>query len=273
MSSPDRVHVQQLFNLAGKVGLVIGGARHLGYDMAEALAEAGAAVAITSRSAEAARSAATKLAEATGVATLPLALDQRDPAQVKTAFAEALRWQGRLDIVIANAGGGSGATPALIFERDPRDVESLIATNLTGTLHCCQEAARIMREQRAGKIITVASVAGLVGRDRRMYAANDMRGQPVDYAAAKAGVIGLTRDLAGLLGPFGICVNCISPGGFERDNLKPGFVRDYSERTPLGRMGRDRIDLKGAALFLASAASDYVTGHNLVVDGGFALWR
>jgi len=93
------------------------------------------------------------------------------------------------------------------------------------------------------------------------------------FAAAKAGIIGMTRDLAGLLSPMGVYVNAISPGGFGPRDIPPGFVKEYSDRTPLGRMGRDGIDLKGAALFLASPASDYVTGQNLVVDGGFTLWR
>jgi NAD(P)-dependent dehydrogenase (short-subunit alcohol dehydrogenase family) len=101
-----------------------------------------------------------------------------------------------------------------------------------------------------------------------------MTGQPVDYAAAKAGVIGLTRDLAGMLSPKGIYVNAISPGGFEKPgNLPPTFMKDYADRTMLGRWGRMGVDIKGAALFLASAASDYVTGHNLVVDGGFSAWQ
>ncbi len=130
-----------------------------------------------------------------------------------------------------------------------------------------------MCAQRQGKIISIASIAALVGRDRRIYERNGLNGQPIDYAAAKAGVLGMTRDLAAVLSPWGICVNAISPGGFERDDMPRGFVRDYSDRTPLGRMGRDGVDIKGAALFLASSASDYVTGHNLVVDGGFSLWR
>jgi NAD(P)-dependent dehydrogenase (short-subunit alcohol dehydrogenase family) len=99
-----------------------------------------------------------------------------------------------------------------------------------------------------------------------------MEQQPVDYAAAKAGVIGLTRDLAAFLAPYRIYVNSISPGGFERGQ-PAGFIRDYSERTALGRMGQDGIDIKGAVLFLASAASDYITGQNLVVDGGFSIWH
>jgi NAD(P)-dependent dehydrogenase (short-subunit alcohol dehydrogenase family) len=94
-----------------------------------------------------------------------------------------------------------------------------------------------------------------------------------EEAAAKVGVLGLTRDLAGLLSPLGVHVNAISPGGFGPRQLPSGFVKDYSDRTPLGRMGRDGVDLKGAALFLASPASDYVTGHNLVVDGGFSIWH
>jgi NAD(P)-dependent dehydrogenase (short-subunit alcohol dehydrogenase family) len=99
-----------------------------------------------------------------------------------------------------------------------------------------------------------------------------MNPQTVDYATAKAAVIGFTTDLAGLLGPQGIRVNAISPGGFERGQPQE-FVRAYSDRTMLGRMGRDGIDLKGAAVFLASDASAYITGHNLVVDGGFSRWK
>ncbi len=260
-----------LFNLSGKVALVVGGARTLGYDMAEALAEAGAAVILTSRRLDNATAAAAKLAASTGSPTLGLGLDQRNHAEVRSVARKAADWKGCLDILVNNAGGASG-TPAPLFERDPEDAEELIAVNLTGVLHCCQEVGRIMAEQRFGKIINIASMAGLMGRDRRMYERNGMNGQPIDYAAAKAGIIGMTKDLAGLLSPMGICVNAISPGGFERGQ-PAGFIRDYSDRTPLGRMGRDGLDLKGAAVFLASAASDYVTGHNLVVDGGFSIWH
>jgi NAD(P)-dependent dehydrogenase (short-subunit alcohol dehydrogenase family) len=130
-----------------------------------------------------------------------------------------------------------------------------------------------MAEQGSGKIINIASMAGLIGRDRRLYERSKMNGQPVDYAAAKAGVIGLTRDLAGALSPLGVHVNAISPGGFAKGDLPERFTREFADRTMLGRWGRMGIDIKGPALFLASAASDYVTGHNLVVDGGFSLWR
>lgn len=96
----------------------------------------------------------------------------------------------------------------------------------------------------------------------------------MDYTAAKAGIVGVTRDIAAVLAPQGVHVNSISPGGFARENVPPDFIKAYSDRTPMGRMGRQgSADLKGAALFLASPASDYVTGHNLVVDGGFSIWQ
>ena len=261
------------FRLTGRVALVTGGARHLGYDMADALAEAGADLVITSRSLASAEDAAGRLRRERGAEVLPLALDVTDAAQVSDVVGKACDWKGRLDILVNNAGGGAGSGPCHLFERSPEDMELLIATNLTGSLFCCQAVARRMAEQGHGKIINIASISGLVGRDRRMYEKNDMAGQPVDYAAAKAGVIGMTLDLAGLLSPMGIHVNAISPGGFARG--QPGtFEQDYADETPLRRMGRDEsVDLKGAVLFLASEASDYVTGQNLVVDGGFTIWK
>ena len=263
----------RMFSLRGKVALVTGGARNLGFNMAAALAAAGADVIVTSRELAAAQAAAGQLKEQPGTDALALTLDQCDSGRVSAMFREALSWKGHLDIVVNNAGGGSGTSAAHLFERDPADVEQMVRTNLTGTLHCCQEAGRIMGRQGRGKIINIASIAGMIGRDRRMYERHGMKGQPADYAAAKAGVIGLTRDLAAMLAPHGVHVNAISPGGFARDNLPGGFMREYGDRTPLGRMGREEEDLNGAVVFLASPASDYITGQNLVVDGGFSLWH
>lgn len=262
-----------LFRLEGKVAVVIGGARHLGYDMAEILAEAGCDIVITSRKAETATEAASRLSERFDRQTLSAPLDVRDYVQVETFAEQAFAWKGRVDVLINNAGGTPQGSPGPLFDRAPADIEDLIAINLVGTLFCCKALGKRMAEQGHGKIINIASIAGMVGRDRRMYRRNGMSGQPIDYAAAKAGIIGMTRDLAGLLSPQGVCVNAIAPGGFGPRELPPGFVQDYSDRTPLGRMGRDGIDLKGAALFLASPASDYVTGHTLVVDGGFSIWQ
>jgi NAD(P)-dependent dehydrogenase (short-subunit alcohol dehydrogenase family) len=263
--------VMDSFRLDGQVALVTGGARTLGYDMAEALAEAGCHLAITSREQAHAESAAGKLRDAYSIDVLPLALDVRDYDQVADVARRIGQWKGRIDVLINNAGGGAGKGPRHLFERDPADIVELIEVNLLGTLYCCKEVGKIMQQQGRGKIINIASIAGMVGRDRKMYDRSGLAQQPVDYAAAKAGIIGLTRDLAALLAPT-VYVNAISPGGFERGQ-PAGFIEAYSERTALGRMGRDGIDLKAAALFLASSASDYVTGVNLPVDGGFTIWH
>ena len=268
-----QVSVLDLFRLDGQVSVVTGGSEWLGFDVACALAEAGSAVVITSRTQDRAEEAAAKLAAQYGVDTLAVTADQTCHSQVAAAAARIHAWKGRSDVLVNNAGGGSGMGEGALLGRDPNAAADLINTNLTGVLHWCQETARHMLPAGSGRIINIASIAGVVGRDRTMYHRNRKTEQPVDYAAAKAGVIGLTLDLAGALSPHGIRVNAISPGGFDKGDLPEQFVADYASVTMLGRMGRFGVDLKGAALFLASAASDYVTGHNLRVDGGFSVWK
>lgn len=261
-----------LFDLSGQSALVVGGARHLGRDAANVLAAAGAAVAVTSRSEENAVRAAREISEEYGVETLGLSLDHTRAAAVEEVFNQVAEWRERFDVVVNNAGGGTDRNSGKLVERAAEDIERLIATNLTGTLFCCQAAARRMLPNRKGKIINIASIAGMCGRDRTMYYEGKLPETIPDYAAAKAGIIGLTRDVAAILGPKGIYVNCISPGGFERGQ-PDRFIELYSKATALRRLGRDGLDMKGPILFLASAASDYVTGHNLVVDGGFVGFK
>jgi len=263
----------ELFRLDGRVAVVIGGARHLGMDMAKALAEAGASIFLTSRDEARGRAAADELRAESGGEVRGAGLDIRDYAQVEAVAQQAFDWKGRVDILINNAGGSPPGSPGPLFDRTPEDIANLVAVNLTGILFCCKVFGKLMAEQGHGKIVNISSIAGIVGRDRRMYIRNNMSGQSIDYAAAKAGVIGMTRDLAAYLSPMGVHVNAIAPGGFGPRDLPDGFVTDYANRTPLGRMGRDGIDLKGAALFLASPASDYITGQTLVVDGGFSIWQ
>ncbi len=206
----------ELFRLNGKVAVIIGGARDLGLDMAQALGEAGSNLVITSRTLGSAEKAVDRLKATCPGDILPLALDVCDHGQV-IAVAETVRsWKGQIDVLVNNAGGGLGLVPTSLFERKPEDIRQLIDTNLVGTLFCCQAFGKIMVAQGHGSIINIASIAGMVGRDRQMYEQNQMHEQPVDYAAAKAGVIGMTQDLAGFLSPLGVRVNAISPGGFER---------------------------------------------------------
>lgn len=270
------VSADGFFNLRGKVAMVTGGGHGLGLDIASALASAGCDVIITSRIFEKAEAVAGGLRSQYGGQVLALGLDQRDPAHVAECFSGVASWvrkaahpKGRLDILVNNAGGGASSGPTNFFERRAEDIEEMISVNLTGMIFCCQQAARIMAGQRSGKIINISSVAALVGRGRQLYHDTGLAEQAVDYAAAKAGVLGLTRDLAAVLAPYNAQVNAISPGGFEK-NQPPAFIAGYSALTMLGRMGQLGSDIKGVALFLASSASDYVTGQNLVVDGGFS---
>ena len=262
-----------MFNLKGKVAIVTGATMWLGRDMAEVFAENGCDIIITSRNIEKAQKAAKEIADKYNVDATGLELDVNIPDSVEAMAKNAFEWKGHIDILVNNSGGGSGASEGHLFDRSYEAIENMIKTNLTGTIFVCKAVGKYMKEQKSGKIINMGSIAGMVGRDRRMYYNANKMEQPVDYAAAKGGVIALTRDLAAVLAPYNVNVNCISPGGFDKGDLPSEFVRLYGDRTPKGRMGIMGVDLKGAALFLATSASDYVTGINLAVDGGFSSWQ
>ncbi len=269
----SHLRVSELFDLSGRVAMVTGGTQNLGRDMAEALGEAGAQVVITSREGAKAVAAAEQLGAQLGRSVLGLPLEVTDEDSVSAAFGRVAEAFGRLDVLVCNAGGArltsGGVTTA---ERSADDFDYVARVNLRGTFLCCRAACRLMQPAGRGSIITIGSISGLVGRDRSVYDGSpQMIPNIVDYSAAKGAVIAFTRDLAAEVGRHGIRVNCISPGGFERGQPAE-FIRRYSAQTMLGRMGTDGRDLKGAVVFLAAEASSYVTGHNLVVDGGFTAW-
>ena len=269
----DPLNVWELFKLDGKAAIVTGGARNLGYDMALALAEAGADVAITSRKLPDAKSSAKRIAEATGRTVMPAQLDVRDEVQVEAAVDAVLEKFGKIDILINNAGNVISTPDNAPFEKRPSKLwHHTLDVNLHGAFYCSKHVvAKAMKPARSGVIIHIASTTGVVGKDRRVYEGTQMGGATLDYHAAKGALISMTRDMAVYLAPDNIRVNCISPGGFWRHQPEP-FVRAYSKTIPMGRMGQDGKELKGAAVFLASEASSYVTGHNLVVDGGLTVW-
>lgn len=271
MSRPPTVW--ELFDLKGKVFFVAGGARNLGRNMATALAEAHADGVVTSRDLSAAETTAEELSATTGQTVVGQRLDATDETSVREAVAAAVERFGRIDILVNNVGGGGGGAPGR-SDLEERELDAWLRiqeTNVTAPWLVTKHVAPVMREQQSGAIVNIASIAGMIGRDRSVYV-EDMTPQPIDYAAAKAGVIGMTRDMAAYLSQYGIRVNSISPGGFERGQPR-GFIERYSAKTMLGRMGRDGVDLKGAVVYLASEAAAYVTGHNLVVDGGFTAWQ
>jgi gluconate 5-dehydrogenase len=267
------MNTKELFDLNGKVAFITGGARTLGYDMALALAEMGADVAITSRTAENAQKSAAEIARLTGRKTLGLACDVRYEDQVEQTVDAVMKEMGRIDILINNAGNVvSTAQNKPIQQRPLEEWNFTVDVNMKGTFLCSKHVtAKAMIPARSGVIINMASIAGMLGKDHRVYDGTPMGGVTIDYVAAKGGVISMTREMACCLAQYNIRVNSISPGGFWRKQPEK-FVEQYSYLVPMRRMGQDGKEIKGAAAFLASEASSYVTGINLVVDGGMSAW-
>ena len=256
------MNVKKLFDLAGRVAIVSGGATGLGLQMAEGLGEMGAHLVLCARNKERCEEAAAEL-RSRGVDTLALACDVKDKTSLQQVVEKTLANFGRVDILINNAGVSWGAP---VEEMTLEQWDKVLSTNLTGTFLFCQAVGKAMAAQRAGKIINIASVAGLSG------ASTDL--QAIGYHASKGGVIAFTKDLACKWAPHNIQVNAIAPGWFPTH--MSGWIIEHRKESllakiPLGRFGGDH-DLKGAAVFLASDASAYVTGHVLVVDGGQTAW-
>ncbi len=256
-------NVKQLFDLSGRVAVITGGSIGLGRQMAEGLAEMGANLVLCARKKERCEEAAHELAKL-GVKTLALGCDVKDPESVKQLIDSSVAQFGRIDILINNAGISWGAP---VETMTLADWNKVLETNLTGTFLCSQAAGKVMTGQGSGKIINVASVAGISGAPTEAV-------QAIGYHASKGGVISFTKDLACKWARHNIQVNALAPGWFPThmsDRLLE-MKKDYLlEHIPLRRFGTD-YDLKGAAVFLASDASAYVTGHVLVVDGGQTAW-
>jgi gluconate 5-dehydrogenase len=252
------MNVKRLFDLTGKVAIVTGGGTGLGRQMAEGLAEAGANLVLCARKKERCEQAAKEI-EALGVKTLALGCDVKSAADVRSVVDAAVSTFGRLDILINNAGTSWGAP---VDEMTLEQWNKVIETNLTGTFLFSQAAGKAMTAQKRGKIINITSVAGIHGAPPEF--------QAIGYHASKGGVIAFTKDLACKWGQHNVQVNAIAPGWFPTNMSAVVIERNrelFLKRLPLGRFGNEN-DLKGAAVFLASAASDFVTGHVLVVDGG-----
>lgn len=274
------MNVNDLFDLSGKVAIITGGVQGLGLQAAQALAEAGANIVLTSRTCEKAIEAAVVFEKEEMVKTLGLSLDVRSEESWDQLVEKTLEVFGQIDILINNA-GGRRVTVNRSLEKDPgelflegrslADWQYTIDVNLTGVFLGCRAVAPVMKKAHKGKIVNIASIDGIRARDLSIYKNTGVSPTVPDYLASKAGVINLTRGVAAILAPYGINVNAISPGGFFRDHPEK-FVQNYIKRVPLGRMGQDGLDLKGAILFCASAASDYMVGNNIVLDGGFTIW-
>jgi NAD(P)-dependent dehydrogenase (short-subunit alcohol dehydrogenase family) len=244
-------------SFAGKVALVTGGTRGIGFAVARALAREGAGLVVCGRDAERVEAAAAEL-ESRGATVAGFACDVADPAQILALAAETQRLFGRLDICVADAGV---CLEAPLDDLDADFVDEVLAVNVRGLLLTTQAAARLMRTSGGGSIVHLGSVSG--------YVTGPEGGEAV-YEASKAAVHALTRACAIELAPHGIRVNAVAPGWGETDmtaGIEDDLRATYVRGVPLGRFGRPE-EIADAVLFLAGADASGITGTTLVVDGG-----
>ena len=252
----------------------------MGQEYAVALAKAGAHVVIADINGQAARKLATEVTERSDKKALGIETDISSKPSVQAMMEQTLAEFGRVDALVNNAAIDPKFDPehagehVNAFEDYPLDLwNQYLSVNLTGMFLCAQAVARPMLAQGKGVIVNVSSTYGLVGPDQRLYEKSDggpRTYKPVAYSVTKSAVLGLTRYLATYWAGKNIRVNALTPGGVFNDHDEE-FVRRYSCRTPMGRMAR-KSEYCGALLFLVSDASSYMTGGNLVVDGGWTAW-
>lgn len=259
---------QSLFDLQGKVVVVTGATGHLGKAICQGLAEANAYVAICSTKMDAAKELADELKAIHSGQFLPVAFDLREPDQISEAIISIHDFFGRVDCLVNNA----------YFGR-PDNMLAMSLENWNIGLHGGVTVHLLMMqrviphlEKTEGNIINIASMYGMVSPDPAIYENNPFA-NPVNYGAGKAALLQLTRYAAVHLAPKRIRVNAISPGPFPSPFVQKNeeFVDRLKKKTPLGRIGKPE-ELKGPVVFLASSAASYITGHNLVVDGGWTIW-
>lgn len=275
--------IHSLFDLTGRVAFITGGAGLLGQKHAEAIAEAGGHVVLVDQDRPRVREASKTVAQRHGVKTLGLACDITREEEVKETVEKAVKEFRKIDILINNAamtakeGTRSQNDYFAPFEDYPLQLwERALAVNLTGLFLCTQAVGRVMVRQKRGVVVNIASTAGVVGPHHAIYQGvkSPYSGKPfntpIAYSTTKAGVINFTRYLATYWAKHNIRVNALSPGGVY-DGHDPAFVKNYSSLVPMDRMA-EQDEYKGAILFLVSDASSYMTGTNLIVDGGLTSW-
>lgn len=254
---------KNIFSCEGKIAVVTGGSGLIGREIVRGLQEFGATVYV----ADINKDGVNDLIDDTFVKYIRCDITEED--SVKDAIEAVVQKEGRINILV-NAAYPRTDDWALKFEDVPfTSWEKNINNHLGGYFLCCQRIAEQMKYQGGGSIINMASIYGIVAPDFSIYENTKMT-MPVAYAAIKAGLIALTKYIATYYGKYNIRANSVSPGGIY-DRQPESFVKRYSEKTPLGRMGNPS-DIVGAVIFLASEASSYITGHNLVVDGGWTIW-
>jgi NAD(P)-dependent dehydrogenase (short-subunit alcohol dehydrogenase family) len=272
-------HIMDKFKMDGQAAVVTGGAGLLGKEFCRSLAQAGAGVVVADVFGDKAREVADKLC-AEGLQAVGIGVDVTCPDSVQEMVSACVKAFGRLDVLVCSAAmdpkfdaDNSSKQGANAFETYPLEAwRQALDVNLTGLFLCAQAASAPMLAQNHGVIINICSTYGLVGPDQRIYERPDrpQAFKPVFYSVTKAGVLGLTRYLATYYAGKNIRANALTPGGVYNDHDEV-FLKNYTYRAVMGRMA-DHDEMNGALLFLASDASSYMTGSNVIVDGGWTAW-
>lgn len=265
-----------LFSLKNKVAIVTGALGLIGKEHCKALCEAGANVVV----ADLDESMCVEFAKTLSTESIGIALDVTKPESIKSLRDKALKKFGHIDVLVNNSAindmfeNPKAASEQSKFENYPLELwQRSVDVNLTGVFLCSQIIGTLMANQKSGSIINIASTYGMVAPDQSLYIKEDGTQsfyKPPAYSATKGAVIAFTKYLAAYWGKDGVRVNTLTPGGVK-NNQDEFFIDKYSMKTPLGRMAKP-TDYKGALIFLASDASIYMTGANLVVDGGWTCW-
>jgi len=262
--------LKELMDLSGRVALITGGSGYVGSTAGQSLAELGAKVAVLDIEQEKCDAVATVLSETYKVDCVGLAVDLSATDEIARVPARVKERLGRLDIIIHSA-AYTANVPGWAVPFEEQSVEPwdrAMRINMTAAFLLVQAAKDLLVQSKRGSVLFVSSIYGIVGPDMRLYKDTGMN-NAAGYAATKGGLLQLMRYLATVLAPH-VRVNAISPGGIWR-NQPEQFHERYKARTPLGRMATEE-DLKGAIAYLASDLSNYVTGHNLIIDGGWTAW-
>ena len=265
------MNVKKLFDLSNKTVIITGAAGLLGSQYAEGLINSGANVVLAELNDKLSKEIEKKLGKKNNSRILVVKLDLTSKKSIQSMVKKVLEKYSRIDVLINNAADqGDSKLRKTPFEEFPlKNWNHAIDVNLTGVFLCCQEIGKIMVKQRNGVIINISSTYGIVGPDQRIYGKSGQNSAAF-YAATKGSIINLTRYLAAYWQGKGIRVNTLSPGGVEKGQDKE-FIKKYSHKTMIGRMAK-RDEYVGPILFLASDASSYMTGSNLIVDGGWTAW-
>ncbi|MFA6635533.1 MAG: SDR family oxidoreductase [Candidatus Omnitrophota bacterium] len=261
--------IKEMFSLEGKVAIVTGGAGHIGSAISEILATAGAKVVIAGLDSEKSKKKAGEIIKECGEGCSGITMDIASPQKVRKAMRTIAEDFGGIDILVNNAYfGGRGS----IEDISDKNWEKGIDGTINSVFRCSQSVIQHMEKRKGGSIINISSIYGMVSPDPSIYGGTDYHNPP-NYGAGKAAIIQFTRFGACHLAGKNIRMNCVTPGAFPNKEVQKDvkFISKLEKKIPAGRIGLPR-DIKGAVLFLASEASSYVTGVNLVVDGGWTAW-